>query len=111
QRLVEVELPYVFTLSYNEVLSVLDEATDSKSYLGIMHQLTKRLAPDRGAVAEVALDRKVANEIWSRYQDMLDDTTVQCELATSSLSSDKHEDIDQTLTTLLSSETDEGRLA
>ncbi len=69
--LTDVELPYVLSLSYNEVLSLLDEPTDNKSYLGILHALTDRICPDRGPQGRTTLDRAVAKAMWTRYQEEL----------------------------------------
>lgn len=112
QSLIDVELPYVLTLSYNEVLSLLDEPTDPKSYLGILHRLTDRICPDHGGETLKASDRALANAMWAQYQDVLKDGTDRgLDDAVSNVDPRSPRGIDDVLETMLAGETDAGRVA
>jgi hypothetical protein len=112
QMMVDVELPYIYTLSYNEVLSLLDEPSDAKSYLGIVHRLTNRICPDRGNDSLLALDRPLAASMWARYQAVL----TGARRSTDALPRAPGEalpsrDVDRVLQAVLVAETDAGRIS
>lgn len=112
QSLIDVELPYIYTLSYNEVLSLLDEAADPKSYLGIMHRLTTRICPDRGDDSLLSIDRSLANSMWEQYQDVLTgpEHTGKRDAPATEEKTDPLR-IDSALRAMLASETDAGRVS
>ena len=112
QSLIEVELPYITDLSYNEVLALQDAPTDPGSYLGIMHRLASRISPDRGNDSVIALDPSVARSMWVEYQDVLEAGAPSApRQAAASESAVTSRSVDQQLQSLLNSETDAGRIS
>jgi MinD-like ATPase involved in chromosome partitioning or flagellar assembly len=64
----DVELPYAPDLAYNEVLAVLDDAEDVKTYLAACYRTLERVL-GLGPMPRLSFPRSTASEIWQQFYE------------------------------------------